>query len=156
MYNHAPKDYQCFTCVFASGQKTEYNKPSDIVLADDKIVAFLSFKWWINNPSHVIVIPREHFENIYDIPDALLSHIHMIAKKIAIAFKQVYTCDGTSIKQHNEPAGDQHLWHFHVHVLPRYENDNLYLNDNKTYLPTLEERLPYAEKLRKYFKEYHE
>lgn len=60
--------------------------------------------------------------------------------------KQVYECDGTSIRQHNEPAGGQDMWHYHMHVFPRYTDDDLY--HAKARLTTPSERRPYAEKLR--------
>jgi histidine triad (HIT) family protein len=151
MYNHQPKDQPCSFCSFANGEETTFNKLSDIVFEDDATIAFISPKWWINNPGHVLVIPKKHFENIYDIPDELLSHVHVTAKKIAIAFKETYTCDGTSIRQHNEPAGNQDMWHFHVHVFPRYENDELYKRHDEKRFVSIEERKPYADKLRAYF-----
>lgn len=151
MYNHAPTDYECSFCSFAKGEETEFNKHSDIVFEDEKVIAFISPKWWVNNPGHVIVIPREHFENIYDISDETLSHVHIIAKQIAIALKETYTCDGTSIRQHNEPAGNQDMFHLHVHVFPRYTNDELYKKHDEKRFVSQEERKPYADKLRAYF-----
>jgi len=150
MYNHQPKDELCTFCKFAHGEETEFNKRSDIVFEDEKTIAFISPKWWINNPGNVIVIPKKHFENIYDIPDALFSHVHIVAKKIAIAVKETYKCDGTSVRQHNEPAGNQDMWHFHVHVFPRYENDELYKRHDEKKFVTVEEKKPYAEKLKAY------
>lgn len=151
MYNHQPTDDQCSFCLFAKGIETTYNKQSDIVFEDGDSIAFISPKWWVNNSGHVIVIPKKHFENIYDIPDDLLSHVHVVAKKTAIALKLAYKCDGTSIRQHNEPDGNQDMWHFHVHVFPRYKNDELYKKHDEKRFVSEEERKPYAEKLREYF-----
>jgi histidine triad (HIT) family protein len=62
--------------------------------------------------------------------------------------KEVYRCDGVSTRQHNEPAGDQDVWHLHVHVFPRYEGDQLYLRHlDAAYVPAAG-RTPYAEQLR--------
>lgn len=151
MYNHHSKDKLCSFCTFANGRETEYNKRSDIVFEDEETIAFISPKWWVNNPGHVIVIPKKHFENIYDITDDLLSHVHVVAKKIAIALKETYNCDGTSVRQHNEPAGNQDMWHFHVHVFPRYKNDELYKRHDEKRFVSEEKRKPYGEKLRAYF-----
>jgi histidine triad (HIT) family protein len=148
MYNHYLKDEPCSFCAFAKGEETEYNKRSDIVFEDEQTLAFISPKWWINNPGHVIIIPKTHVEHIYDISDDLLSHIHVVAKKIATAVKETYKCDGTSIRQHNEPAGNQDMFHFHVHVFPRFENDELYKRHDEKRFVTAEERKPYAEKLK--------
>ena len=156
MYNHEPKDYQCSFCLFVQGHETEYNRKSDIVYEDEQAIAFISPKWWDKNPGNVIIIPKKHFENIYDIPDSLLAYVAILGKKLAIAIKIAYHCDGTSLRQHNEPAGEQDMWHYHLHVFPRYINDNLYQNHDHKRFVAAEERLPFAEKLRKYFKEHHE
>ena len=55
-------------------------------------------------------------------------------------------CDGVSSRQHNEPAGNQDVWHYHLHVFPRWENDKLYFERRHSTSP--EQRRPYAEKLR--------
>lgn len=60
--------------------------------------------------------------------------------------KRVYGCDAVSTVQHNEPYGNQDVWHYHVHVFPRYDGDNLYRSPRQ--LTTAEERLPYTAKLR--------
>ncbi|MPM74351.1 Protein hit [bioreactor metagenome] len=115
------------------------------------MTAFIAPNWWPNNLGHVVIIPNEHVENIYDISDEFLSKVFVMAKKIAIALKEIYKCEGTSIRQHNEPAGSQTTWHFHVHVLPRYKNDNLYELNQSDKWTEVEERKIYADKLRKYF-----
>jgi histidine triad (HIT) family protein len=74
-----------------------------------------------------------------------------VSKQVALALKATYNCEGVSTRQHNEPAGNQDVWHYHLHVFPRYKDDNLYLNHKDTYWPTAEEKLPYAEKLKRYF-----
>ncbi|MBI2028808.1 HIT domain-containing protein [Candidatus Gottesmanbacteria bacterium] len=154
MYNHQPKDEPCSICIFLSGRETEHNKRSDIVFEDKNTIAFISPKWWINNPGHVIVASKKHFENIYDIPDNTLSRVYVIAKKISIALKEAYQCEGTSTRQHNEPAGNQDIWHFHIHVFPRYKNDDLYKRHDQSRFVEAKQRLPYAQKLQKYFLNY--
>jgi histidine triad (HIT) family protein len=62
--------------------------------------------------------------------------------------RETYGWDGTSMRQHNEPGGNQNVWHFHVHVFPRYDDDDLYLNHDRTRWPAASERAPYAERLR--------
>lgn len=153
MYNHAPKDYVCPICIAIEGKENEHTltHQSDIFYKDDSITAFINSRTWPHNPGGTIIVPNTHIENIYDIPDKLLSKIYLFAKEVAITLKETYKCDGTSTRQHNEPAGNQDAWHFHVHVMPRYKDDQLYqLNDQKR-LTTPEERRPYGEKLRNYF-----
>jgi len=69
--------------------------------------------------------------------------------EVAIALKKVYQCDGVSSRQHNEPSGDQDVWHYHLHVFPRYKDDNLYKTERE--LSKQEERIKYADALRDYF-----
>jgi histidine triad (HIT) family protein len=156
MYNHQPKNYRCPLCSVVKKQyDNQLTKASDVVYEDKEITAFINPKQWPNNPGNILIIPNKHYENIYDIPDDLLSRIYLFVKKLAIALKKTYKCDGTSTRQHNEPAGNQDTLHFHVHIFPRYRNDRLYqLYDQKRWT-TPEERKPYADKLRKYFSSLH-
>jgi histidine triad (HIT) family protein len=121
------------------------------VYKNDFTTAFIAPKWWPNNPGYVLVVPNAHYENIYDIPEELLAEVYKTAKKIAIAIRETYGCDGTSTRQHNEPHGNQDIWHFHVHVFPRFKDDNLYDNHGNARFIDMAERTPYIQKLRTYF-----
>ena len=151
MYNHAPDHYCCPFCLIASQQidASIETSPDDIVFATDQATAFISSRWWPHNPGHVIIIPNQHYENIYDLPLSAATAIHALAREIALAMKQHYQCLGISTRQHNEPAGNQDVWHYHLHVFPRYNADQLYLTDRRR--TTAEERQPYALQLRSYF-----
>lgn len=151
MYNHQPHNYLCPICNLQNNIETEYNKLDDVVFQTDKILTLISPKWWPNNPGHVLIVSKQHYENIYDIPQNVLHEIIAAAQQVAIALKETYGCAGTSMRQHNEPAGNQDMWHFHMHVFPRWDNDNLYLSHNESRFVTPAERLPYATKLRDYF-----
>ena len=59
-------------------------------------------------------------------PDELGGPLLRATRRMALALKAVDGCEGTSTRQHNEPAGNQDLWHFHVHVFPRWRDDHLY------------------------------
>ena len=146
MYSHEPQNYVCPFCQMAKGVKEE-----DVIFRDDFITAFISGKWWRSNPGHVLIIPNQHIENIYDMPEEIGHKIFDFSKKVALAFKETYKCDGISTRQHNEPAGDQEVWHYHLHVFPRYTGDNLYVNHKDTYLPTTIAKKPYVDKLKSYF-----
>ena len=110
------------------------------------VTAFVSSHQWPNNPGNTIVIPNEHFENIYDLPVHLASRIHELARALALAMKAVYACDGVSTRQHNEPAGNQDVWHYHLHVTPRYTGDGFYVSQCALMLG--DERARHAHKLR--------
>jgi histidine triad (HIT) family protein len=145
---HEPRDYDCPFCRFARGVETERNRFDDIVWRDALTMAFVAPKWWPRNHGHVIVVPLDHVENIYAIDDALLGAVFATARRVAIALKEAYGCGGTSMRQHNEPAGNQDVWHLHVHVFPRYDGDGLYVRHEEQHWTDPEERAPYAAKLR--------
>jgi len=85
------------------------------------------------------------------LPVEYAGEIHRAAQQVALAMKGMYGCDGISTRQHNEPAGNQDVWHYHLHVYPRYANDQLYLT--KGYRSDPEERSFYAEKLRSWIRQ---
>lgn len=152
MYNHAPKNYVCPLCKIAKGERTEKGyQEKAVIFRDDFVTVFVSGKWWKSSPGHVIIIPNEHIENLYDLPDEIGYRISDFSKKVALGLKKIYACDGISTRQHNEPAGDQDVWHYHLHIFPRYKGDNLYLNHKDTYWPSAKEKQPYVEKLKAYF-----
>lgn len=97
------------------------------------------------------MVPNKHFENIFELPAVIAAEIHRIAQLIAFAMKDTYNCDGISTRQHNEPAGNQDVWHYHLHVYPRYNGDNLYMTKGEYTEPN--ERPFYAEKLRSWINE---
>jgi histidine triad (HIT) family protein len=144
MYNHEPENYTCPFCIYVSDSKFKYQ-----VYKDDYLCAFISSAMWPNNPGIVIIIPNKHIENVYDMPDTLLGEIHILAKKIALAMKTSYRCHGISMRQHNEPAGNQEVMHYHFQVIPRYNDDNLYINHKKKSDIPSAERLRFAELLKK-------
>ena len=151
MFNHEPENYICPFCLIASSVENDDvgTRQSDVVLRGGQVTAFIGASWWPNNLGHVIIIPNQHFENIFDLPDMYSAAIHSVARKVAVALMSVYNCDGISSRQHNGPSGNQDVWHYHLHVFPRYKGDNLYKTSRRPTTP--EERLPYASKLRAYF-----
>ncbi|MFZ2200060.1 MAG: HIT family protein [Microgenomates group bacterium] len=151
MHTHAPKDYICPICLGVQGVVSDKTLllPQDIIYKDNFCTAFINSFWIKNNPGHVIVVPNDHHENIYDLPDDLGAHIFSISKKIAITMKEIYKCDGITTLQNNEPAGGQHAFHYHLHIFPRYKHDDLYGNMMDKQLADPAQRKEYADKLRK-------
>jgi histidine triad (HIT) family protein len=139
----------CPFCKFLAGEETVHNRRSDVVWRDETTTAFVSPKWWDCSRAHVIVIPNDHFENLYDIPERALGEVYATAKRVAVALKSAYGCDATSTRQHNERGAGQEVWHFHVHVFPRYAGDGLYEKDAEFRWAGAEERAPYAERVRR-------
>lgn len=145
--SHAPDGYECPFCFLLAGGETEIDSQSDVVLRTERATAFVASGWWANNRGHVIVIPNAHHENIYDLPAEYGHAVHDVVREIAVAMREAYGCEGISTRQHNEPAGGQDAWHFHVHVIPRYHGDDLHGSKPLPGFATGEQRRPYADKL---------
>jgi histidine triad (HIT) family protein len=151
MHNHAPPDYICPFCLLIQGDESVESqlRQTDIVFQTADVTAFMATRKYSNNQGHVLIIPNEHFENIYDLPLELSSKIHALSRDIALAMKAEYQCDGILLRQHNETAGDQKIWHYHLHVIPRYENDGFHSSQKGPFEG--EERAQYAQRLRRWF-----
>ena len=139
---------KCFFCSFVAGAETEWNRESDVVLRTGRVTAFVSPRWWPENPGNVIVIPNAHVADLESAEDELLGDVFAAAKRVAIAMRAAYACEGTSTRQHNGVAAGQEVDHLHVHVFPRYPGDELYAHDAEHRFASPAERAPYAEKLR--------
>ncbi len=74
------------------------------------------------NQGHMLVVTRRHFRNLYDLPPALDAELLGCARRTARAVQQAFRASGTTIRQNNEPPG-QDVFHVHVHVMPRHFND---------------------------------
>lgn len=157
MFNHEPGDYVCPFCRLIAGGEDErrINTQRDIVRRNELATAFIPPRWWPNNHGHVVIVPNAHHENLYDLPSSYGHAVHDLVREVAIAIRKTYGCDGTSVRQHNEPAGNQDAWHYHVHVFPRYAGDDLYASSPYPEFVTAEQRWPYADKLRAHFDSAH-
>jgi len=149
--SRAPQDYQCPICLGLAnaGEPDTLIRPTDIVYKDELVTVLINSFFMGKNAGHVIVVPNEHFESLYVLPSAIGHRVFDIAQKMALALKSAYHCDGVKLIQNNEPAADQHAFHFHLHVYPRYDNDgfNSILPADKR-LADPDERAGYAAKLK--------
>lgn len=143
---HAPLGYECPFCAIVRGKDDSWTVPADVVFRGPRTTAWISSRWWEKNPGHAIVVPNEHVENMYALRRELAGCIHETARLIALAMKAAYACAGISTRQHNEPAGYQDVWHYHLHVFPRCAGDNLYGSPWRDTTP--DERERYATLLR--------
>ena len=152
MVSHAPPGYVCPFCRVARGDFQGdglLTVAEDVVYTTGLVCAFVASHWWRHNPGHVLVAPAAHVENMYDLPKGVAAEVHEAARLVARAMKLGYGCAGVSTRQHNEPAAGQDVWHYHLHVFPRYRGDDLYLNDGtKRFVPAAD-RSPYAARLRR-------
>ncbi len=110
-------------CVFCKIVKGEI--PSHKVYADENTLAFLDI-----NPisdGHTLVISKKHSVNLLDASEEEVKNVALAVRKIAKATKEALNCDGINVLQANEKASGQSVFHYHVHVIPRMENDGLEL-----------------------------
>ena len=106
-------DADCVFCKIVQKQA-----PSSIIYEDEYVMAFLDIR--PASEGHVLVISKEHYEGILDIPSDLLGRVHQVSKRVAIAVKQALNVDGINVIQQNGRAANQEVFHIHVHVIPRH------------------------------------
>ena len=110
----------CIFCRIVAGEA-----PAHFVYEDDLVVAFLSLEQ--PNPYKVLVIPRAHVDTIYDLNDQLAAAIFRATVKIARGVRDVSGCEGMNLVQSNGRAGQQDIFHFHLHIVPRFYGDKIVL-----------------------------
>lgn len=142
---HAPPGYECPFCGIAETLPSPAPE-SAIVLMDANVFALIPIHHYGGIKGNCLVIPRHHHENVLDIPDDLGSDFFRATRRLAQAMQIAFGCEGISTRQHNGPAGNQDVWHYHLHVFPRYQNDGLYGGRKALY--TVEERIELAARLR--------
>ena len=108
-------------CIFCKIIKGEI--PSYKVFEDGEVLAFLDVT--PASKGHTLIIPKEHYENIFDIPGALLEKISTVAKDLAVKYEDRLGADGFNLIQSSKEHAQQEVMHFHMHLLPRYEGDKL-------------------------------
>lgn len=148
MYRHVADDYDCLICrgLRGEGGSAEQIHGSEIVGRNELAAAAVCTHFLPANPGHVIVVPVRHCENLYAMPaDDLHACIDM-AQAVALAMKRHYQAAGVTLRQNNEPAGSQTVFHFHLHVIPRYDGDG-YDTGPGEYLAAVDERAQWARRL---------
>ena len=153
MLTHAPPGYRSPFLDLIEGLEPSgtLSKQSDVFYLGAQLTAFIAAARYQGAGGNALVVPNVPYENLYTVPDEVLCALHRFSKRLALAFKAVYRCDGVMLRQHNEPAGSQDVWHYHLHVIPRFEGDGFYATLPKKILTIPEEREPYARRLRAYF-----
>lgn len=111
-------------CIFCKIINKEI--PSKIVYEDDLVIAILDLSQ--ATYGHTLVMPKKHYANIYEIDDDTLAHLIKVVKELAIKFKNKLHADGINILNNNDEAAGQTVMHYHIHILPRYKNDDLNIN----------------------------
>jgi histidine triad (HIT) family protein len=106
-------------CIFCKIVKGEI--PCEKIYEDSNVLAFLDIE--PINIGHSLVIPKEHFKDIHETPESLVAHMMQAVKKISTALRTSLPCDGVNVTMNNEGAAGQVIFHAHIHVIPRFEND---------------------------------
>lgn len=113
----------CIFCKIANGEI-----PSATLYEDEDFRVILDLG--PASKGHALILPKAHAANIYEISDDMAAKAMILAKKMATKMTEALKCDGFNIVQNNgEPAG-QTVFHFHMHLIPRYKNDNVGLGWN--------------------------
>ncbi len=106
----------CIFCKLANGEF-----PTNSIYEDDKFNVILDLA--PATKGHALILPKEHYANLYEIPEDLLAEAVKLAKKLAIHMTDVLKCDGFNLVQNNGECAGQTVFHFHLHLIPRYTDD---------------------------------
>ncbi|MCW4016946.1 MAG: HIT family protein [Candidatus Bathyarchaeota archaeon] len=101
----------CPFCKIASGKA-----PASIVYQDDNVMAFMDLN--PVNEGHTLIVPREHWENIYEVPEKTLAEMVAVVKRVSVAVKKTVAADGIKVIQLNGRDAGQVVMHIHIHVIP--------------------------------------
>ena len=116
-------------CIFCKIIKGEI--PCSKLYETAKILVFMDIA--PINKGHVLVIPKVHHKDLQDMPDLMLAEVAKAAKKVSKAVVKATGADGFNIGQNNGKAAGQVVMHFHLHIIPRFEDDGLIPWEAKSY-----------------------
>ena len=120
-------------CIFCQIIKGE--SPSYTIYENEEVKAFLDL--YPTSNGHTLIVPKKHFENLYDMDLETLKQIELASKEVGKLLKEKLNCQGITRVQNNEYG--QAVKHYHMHIIPRYENDHLQLTTDKAELLKAEE-----------------
>ena len=115
------KNENCIFCKIAAGEI-----PSATIYEDADFRVILDIE--PASKGHALILPKEHYANLYELPEELASKVLVVAKKVVTAMTEVLGCDGYNVLQNNGEVAGQTIFHFHLHLIPRYadgDNTNL-------------------------------
>lgn len=111
------KKEDCIFCKIANGEI-----PSKCLYEDEDFKVILDLS--PATKGHALILPKDHFENLYELSDDVAGKVMKLAKKMATLITDKLNCDGFNLVQNNGEAGGQTVMHFHLHMIPRYTDDN--------------------------------
>lgn len=110
--------HQCIFCSIASGEI-----PSATIYENSEFKVILDV--FPSGKGHTLIFPKEHIENIYELDGETAGKLFAFVTVVARALKKVLNCDGMNIIQNNGSIAGQTVFHFHMHLIPRFEGDGL-------------------------------
>ena len=111
------KEDNCIFCKLANGVI-----PTNSIYEDDEFNVILDAS--PATKGHALILPKEHFANVFEIDEDTLAKASKLAKKIVTHEKDILGCDGYNILQNNGEVAGQTVFHYHMHLIPRYEEGN--------------------------------
>lgn len=112
------KDPNCIFCKIAAGEI-----PAATVYEDDDFRVIMDLG--PASKGHALILPKEHYANLYELDDEVAAKALVVAKKVITKLTDILGCDGYNILQNNGTVAGQTVFHFHIHLIPRYENDTV-------------------------------
>lgn len=112
------RDENCIFCKLANGEI-----PTATLYEDDNFRVILD-----NGPAskgHALILPKEHYASLYELDDTVAAKALVLAKKMMKKLTDILECDGYNLVQNNGAAAGQTVFHFHIHLIPRYEGDSV-------------------------------
>lgn len=108
---------ECIFCKIANGEI-----PSATLYEDNDFRVILDLG--PASKGHALILPKEHYPNLYELPDELAEKVILLAKRMIVKMTEVLKCDGFNVVQNNGACAGQTVFHFHMHLIPRYEDDH--------------------------------
>ena len=112
------KNETCIFCKIAAG-----DIPSATIYEDEDFRVILDIE--PASKGHALILPKDHYANLYELSDELAAKVLLVAKKVVTAMTEVLGCDGYNVLQNNGEAAGQTVFHFHMHLIPRYKDDSV-------------------------------
>lgn len=112
------KQENCIFCKIAAGEI-----PSATIYEDEDFRVILDIE--PASKGHALILPKEHYANLYELSDELASKALIVAKKVITKMTGIVGCDGYNVVQNNGEAAGQTVFHFHMHLIPRYADDHV-------------------------------
>lgn len=110
------KNENCIFCKIANGEI-----PSKTLYEDEEFRVILDLG--PATKGHALILPKNHFANLYELPDETAGKVMRLAKRMAGTMTEKLVCDGFNLVQNNGECAGQTVFHFHMHLIPRYEDD---------------------------------